>query len=199
MNNQDTPLPRRKSQLNLVVGINGTGKTTFLRQNVVERQSKCLVVTPDDCEWRQLPLLESGKLAQEVYNLRGAARVVYRDKDTLETIIKYYSGGALILDDAMAYLGFQTPDTMRYLYIRRRQRGVDIYLVAHGLRQVPPQAFTFGSFLILFASTENFVARKRELQVETYEAIVKAQHDLGEEARANPYCHRIIALDPQLK
>lgn len=190
---------QRKSQLNLVVGINGTGKTTFLRTEVLPRFGKALVLTPDDMEWRQLPTLDHSRLAQEVYSLTGQARVIYKGPDTLETVIKYYSGGVLVLDDAMAYLGFQTSETMRYLYIRRRQRGVDIYLVAHGLRQVPVQAFTFGSYLILFASTENFSARKRDLQPDTYERIEKAQQELAEECRESPWAHRVITLDPQLR
>ena len=71
--------------------------------------------------------------------------------------------------------------------------------MAHGLRQVPVQAFTFGSYLILFASTENFSARKRDLQPDTYERIEKAQQELAEECRESPWAHRVITLDPQLR
>lgn len=196
-NNDTGPAqPRRKTQLNLVVGINGTGKTTFLRQNIVEQRHKVLVITPDECEWRQLPIVEE---ARDIFYLNGTARMIYRDAGTLERAIRYYSGGALILDDAMAYLGFQTPETMRYLYIRRRQRGVDVFLVAHGLRQVPPQAFTFGSYLVLFATTENFTSRRRELDAEIYSRIVEAQGEMNAEARqGNPYGYKIIKLDPTL-
>ena len=185
---------QRKTQLNLVVGINGTGKTTFLREKVVATRGKALVVTPDDCEWRQLPTVET---AREVFYMQGAARMVYRGPETLEMAIRYFSGGALILDDAMAYLGFQTPETLRYLYIRRRQRGVDVYIVAHGLRQVPVQAFTFGSYLILFATTENFSSRRRELDGEIYNRIVGAQRELNDDCRnGNAYGYKIIKLDP---
>lgn len=185
---------RRKTQLNLVVGINGTGKTTFLRERVVAGRGKALVVTPDDCEWRQLPTVESPR---DIFYLQGAARLIYRGPETMERAIKYFSGGVLILDDAMAYLGFQTPETLRYLYIRRRQRGVDVYLVAHGLRQVPVQAFTFGSYLILFATTENFTSRRRELDGEIYGRIVAAQSELNRDCRAgNRYSYKIIKLDP---
>lgn len=196
MEQQNISAPRRKTQLNLVVGINGTGKTTFLRQNVVERRPKVLVITPDECEWRQLPVVEQPR---DIFYLNGAARMIYRDETTLQTAIRYYSGGALILDDAMAYLSFQPPDTMRYLYIRRRQRGVDVYLVAHGLRQVPPQAFTFGSYLVLFATTENFTSRRKELDPEIYNRIIQAQSQMNTEARrGNPYGYKIIKLDPTL-
>jgi len=196
MTEQNTAAARRKTQLNLVVGINGTGKTTFLRENVVKRGGKCLVVTPDDYEWRELPEVTT---ATEIYNLQHGARLVYRGPETLEMAIGSFYGGALILDDAMAYIGFQTSDTMRFLYIRRRQRGVDVYVVAHGLRQVPVQCFTFGSFLILFATTENFSSRKKELDDEIFRRILETQQELNRACRAGKrYECRMIKLDPAL-
>lgn len=188
---------KRKTQLNLVVGINGTGKTTFLCDEVVMKRPKCLVVTPDDYEWRELPEVST---ASEIYNLQGRARVVYRDQGTLETIARNYYGGVLVLDDAMAYLGFQTQDVLRFLYIRRRQRGIDVYIVAHGLRQVPVQCFTFGSYLILFATTENFSSRKKELDDELYRTILKTQQELNANCRrkGEKYAHRFIKMDPAI-
>lgn len=182
--------------MNLVVGINGTGKSTWLKSNVVERQQKVLVLTPDDSEWRMLPTIRT---PQEARQLQGRARLVYNDVGTIEMIKDNYYGEVLIMDDAMAYLRNQTDDTMRYLYIRRRQRGLDVYLVAHGLRQLPPQCFTFGSFLILFASTENFADRKRELQPATFDRIVVAQSRLNLLCdKGNPYEYEIIKLDPSI-
>jgi hypothetical protein len=111
-----------------------------------------------------------------------------------------FYGGNLILDDAMAYLTNQTPEIMRYLYIRRRQFGIDLYIVAHGLRQLPPQVFTFASFLILFNSTENFSYRKRDLQPELFEKITTAQNRITQKVEAgNPYYYEFILLDPQIK
>ena len=131
------PPPHRKTQMNLVVSINGTGKTTFLREKVVSHAAKALIVTPDEMEWRELPVIST---AAEVYNLHDRARIVYQGPETLEMVVRYFYGSTFILDDAMTYLQFQTPDTLRALYIRRRQRGMDVYIVAHGLRQVPCSA-----------------------------------------------------------
>ncbi len=169
---EPAPAGRRKTRLDLVVGINGTGKTTFLRQEVVERQRKVLVLTPDEAEWRQLPKVQT---AQEIYNLQGAARYVCDNPqhidDDIALISRAFYGGSLILDDARAYIGCMTSQSTNYLYIRRRQYGVDIYLVAHGLRQVPVQAFTYATFLHLFYTTENFAYRKRDLDPDTYRRI----------------------------
>ncbi len=184
----------RKTQLNLVVGINGTGKTTWIRNNVVEKdRRKVLVVTPDTAEWRQLPTVRSGA---EIRSMQGAARIIYQGPETLEAIKNNFFGGALVLDDAMAYLTEQTPATMQYIYIRRRQFGIDVYIVAHGLRQLPPKCFTFGSFLVLFFTTENFARRKNELQEDIFNSIMAAQRDLADRVRqGDNYGCKILRLD----
>lgn len=186
----------RKTQLNLIVGINGTGKTTFIKEKVVPTRNKNLIVTPDDAEWTWLPIVST---PSEIYNLQGSARMIYNSADDLLTIQRNFFGGNLILDDAMAYLDQQTPSTMQYIYIRRRQLGIDCYIVAHGLRQLPPKVFTFGSFLILFASTENFSVRKKDLQPELFARIISEQNRLNTLAyKGNPYNYSIIKLDPTI-
>lgn len=168
-----------------------------MRENVVKHARKCLVVTPDDYEWRELPEVTT---AQQIYNLQQPSRLVYRGPETVEMAVKYFYGGTLVLDDAMTYLKFQTDDTLRGLYIRRRQRGIDVYIVAHGLRQVPVQCFTFGSYLILFATTENFSSRKKELDGDIFNRILQTQQQLNRDClqHGKKYEHRIIKLDPTL-
>lgn len=186
----------RKTQLNLIVGINGTGKTTFIKEKVVPTRTKNLILTPDEAEWTWLPIVST---PAEIFNLQGSARMIYTGNSDLLTIQRNFYGGNLILDDAMAYLDQQTPATMQYIYIRRRQLGIDCYIVAHGLRQLPPKVFTFGSFLILFASTENFSVRKKDLQPKLFNRIIAEQERLNTLAeKGNPYNHTIIKLDPSI-
>lgn len=199
MEKTQTSEARRKTFLDLIVGINGTGKSTFIRQKILTPGRKVLVVTPDEAEWRTLPTVST---AQEIYNLQQPARLVADGTEQqLLTVTRSFFGGALVLDDAMAYLTFgATSPLMRYIYIRRRQFGVDIFVVAHGLRQIPVQAFTFASHLILFATTENFAPRKRELHPDIYNAVVSAQEQVNRQCSGgNAYAYKIITLDPQLR
>lgn len=191
----DTP---RKAQLNIVVGAPGTGKSTFIRQEVVEKRPKVLVVTPDTSEWRQLPEVHN---KQEIYSLTGKARYVCASKkDFIENVVGKFYGGVLVMDDAMSYLDFQTEDTMRYLQIRRRQLGIDIYFVGHGLTQIPPQLFTFTSWIILFATTDNFSGRRNRMTEQAYNRVVEAQKELNSLCfeRHILYEKRIIKIDPTL-
>lgn len=186
----------RKTELNLVVGINGTGKTTWIEKNVVSGSQKCLIVTPDPAEWKQIPEVKF----EDIRTLNGVGKIIYSNEKTLKKIKESFFGGALILDDAMSYLDEQTPDVLQYLYIRRRQFGIDLYIVAHGLRQLPPKAFTFASWLILFNSVENFQVRKKELIPENYDKIIKAQEEISKKVvQGFPYHYKIILLDQQIK
>lgn len=188
---------QRKTELNLVVGANGTGKTTFLQKEVLKIRTKNLIITPDPAEWKQYNTITT---PDEIRNLQGTARIIYEDSSTLQIIKENFFGGALILDDAMAYLNEQTPGMMQYLYIRRRQFGIDLYIVAHGLRQLPPKCFTFVSWLILFNSVENFSARKQELISELYNKVVEAQTRISKKVQAgNPYYYEILLMDQQIR
>lgn len=186
---------KRKANLNLVVGINGTGKTTWLNNEVVKKVEKCLIVTVDSTEWKQVPTIRP----EDVRTFTGISKIIYND-NTLEVIKNNFFGGALILDDAMSYLNNQTPAILRYLYIRRRQHGVDLYVVAHGLKQLPPQIFSFATWLVLFNSTENFSLRKKEIVEETYNKIINAQSEIMKKVSSGfPYYYKIILLDHQIK
>jgi hypothetical protein len=186
----------RKTELSLIVGVNGTGKTTFIANSVLQAGKKGLIVTPDELEWRQLPLISK----EQIRTFTGHARIIYEGPETLEAIKNNYSGGVLVMDDAMAYLNEQTPAMMQYIYIRRRQYGIDIYIVAHGLRQLPPKCFTFTSYLILFNTVENFASRKKDVYPELYDKIINTQAAIKRKVEAgDPYYYKILLVDEQIR
>lgn len=187
---------QRKTELVLVCGINGTGKTTWLHKNIVEGGGRCLVVTPDSYEWGDLADIPP----QQLRTFTGAGRIVYEGPDNIERIRANYFGGALILDDAMAYLTSQTPEALQWIYTRHRQQGVDVFMVAHGLRQYPPRVFTFAQWLILFNTVENFSTRKKDVREDLYQKIITAQQRIAKKvAKGEPYYHEIILLDDQIR
>lgn len=190
----------RKTELNIIIGINGSGKTTFIRDKVLPNRKRSIIITPDEMEWTSVPFLRPS----EIKSFEGPKRIMAYP-DNFNSIIELlkkekYANGSIILDDCKSYIKSVTDETLRYLYIRRRQFNIDIYLVAHGLRQVPPEAFTFASWLILFNSVENFSARKGEVLPETYQTIIEAQKEIKMRVKnGDPYLYKIILLDEQIR
>lgn len=101
------------------------------------------------------------------------------------------------MDDARAYIGAATPAVLNYLYIRRRQHGIDVYMCTHGLSQVPPQCFNYASYLFLFATTDTFKNRATYLDPELYSTILAHKKRIDTAARGGErYKYAVIKIDP---
>lgn len=187
---------RRKTELTLVCGINGTGKTTWLKNNIVSNGGRVIVCTPDYSEWANLPIARPAAVGE----IEKPHRIIYDSPHTIDALCHNFHGGTIILDDAMAYLTFQTPEALQWIYVRHRQAGVDIYIVAHGLRQFPPRVFTFCQWLILFNSVENFSTRRKDVREDIYTKVMEAQKRIASKVSAGePFYHEIILFDDQIR
>ncbi|MDL2262500.1 hypothetical protein LJC11_03240 [Bacteroidales bacterium OttesenSCG-928-I21] len=188
---------KRKAEINIVVGINGTGKTTFLKDSVLKHSKRTLVLTPYMEEWENLTIVSTAK---EIYNFTGNSRIICTTeniKSVLELIQKNFHGGTLIMDDTRHYLDAHTIKPIEQICIQRRQRGMDVYVVGHSLMQIPPKFFDFASGLILFYSEQS---RNRELSAEVNKKIEAAQERIKKQFDAgNPYHKEIIILDMQIR
>lgn len=141
----------RQSLFIIIVGTNGTGKTTVLR-SLVNSQRRLLVVDPDGMEWSDLPELKAQQV--RMMSPTAKARVVGPSPEELECLIDY-SNGNLVLDDCRYYVKSRIEESVRKTLVRRRQKSIDVYAVAHSLSEVPPTFWVFCTHLILFKTRDN--------------------------------------------
>ena len=99
----------RAAKCTIVLGFNGTGKTTYLRNTLMAlwaqahnkgERLKILVVTPDDAEWTMFdenPLLQSDDFVFD-----GIMRHIWNDGHTPD-ILQYYKNGIIVFDDCRCY------------------------------------------------------------------------------------------------
>ncbi|MDY0285127.1 MAG: ATP-binding protein [Bacteroidales bacterium] len=182
----------RETRLIIVLGYNGTGKTTLVKELLAAELRKPagrgLIVTPDDIEWRTLPDVHH-KHKHHIATYKGARRLIYQD-GVLELIVEHYRNGLLVLDDCRAYLTASTGMDLHNLIIRRRQKMIDIVAVGHGFTEVPPKLFTFASDIVLFRTKDNISKRKEVLK--DFDLMLKAQEHVNARALENPHYYEII-------
>ena len=184
----------RYPQCNILVGVNGTGKTSFLKnilEHTVNEKNRALIVTPDPAEWRSVEEVAG----RDIATFSGIRKIIYH-QGAPEDIQRYYSNGMLIFDDARVYIHAQSDDFMQWIQIRRRQVGVDFFCCFHGLTQVPPVFFTFATNIVLFYTKDNIKRRAEYVDEADFQEIQAAKARIAKKVDAgNPYAYEIITLD----
>lgn len=180
--------------MTVLLGTNGTGKTTALRNILLQSGKRCLIITPDDREWDDFPMTELREGVAADFQFSGIKRHIWNPKYSLR-VLKYFQNGILVFDDCRAYLRAVTSDEIHQLMIRRRQRAVDIFAVGHGYTEVPPVFFTFATDFILFQTRDNI--ERRKFVIRNFEA-VKAKTEEVNAIAAGKKAHPKNYPDPEL-
>lgn len=188
---------QRATKQTIVLGFNGTGKSTLTRKIIESYVSKpgrkALIITPDSAEWTNYP--ETSLEKPSDFEFEGIRRYIWtfinkEDQAAMERLRSYYFDGFLAFDDCRSYLMATTNDWLKYLYIRRRQKMIDLMLIAHGFTDVPPQAFTNCTDLFLFKTVDNIVRRKDELR--NLDEMIAHQMRINQIAETKPHYYELI-------
>jgi len=86
----------RTAKLTIILGANGTGKTTLLRKVITAVDQRVLIVTPDDIEWGQYP--DTSLTTASDFKFKGVRRHVFNSATTLDRL-HYFQNGILVFDD----------------------------------------------------------------------------------------------------
>jgi len=174
----------------VIVGTNGTGKTTYLKKlanATLKRGERVLVITTHVEEWTEYPNLPHTAAAPQ--NFTHGARLLYMDKTTLE-LAADFRRGLLIFDDCRTFLKANTDSQLYKIMISRRQQMVDICATAHGFSHIPPAFFTYTTDIVLFRTTDNISTRKAVLP--DFEKMKVAQARVNEKAQKQPHYYEVV-------
>lgn len=179
----------RQSVFFIIVGLNGTGKTTLLHKYINQMpERKLLVIDPDGMEWREIHTIEKELVADMV---KGKAKIIAPDKEQLETIIDF-NNGTLVLDDCRYYLQSRMEEVVRRTLVRRRQNGVDVFAVAHGLSEIPAVFWTYATHLVLFKTNDSAVRLRNNSDRERIKHLYAAKVRVNE--NKNYHYYEVINL-----
>lgn len=180
----------------IVLGTNGTGKTTFIKKLVIsemkKKDSHILIVVPDDMEWNTVEFVHP-KFPQRIERYVGVRKIIYFD-GLLTIINERFRNGLLVFDDCRKYFKASLDLELQGLLIRRRQKMLDIITVGHGFTQVPPAMFTFSTHYVLFRTKDNINRRKDVIGGDDFEEMAAAQTRINEKAIKDPHYFEIIKI-----
>ena len=184
----------RKTGLYIILGTNGTGKTTFCRENFVKtsinNNRRCLIVTPDEIEWNNIRYIDINN-NNNLKTFQGTARTIPAS-DTLKTLYNF-ENGLLIFDDCRVFMKPRLQEEIERICIRRRQKSFDIVVVAHGFTRVPPSFFPYMTHIILFKTTDSIKLRKQYLL--NYNELEKYQKQVNSNALTDKHYNKIIEIN----
>ena len=178
----------------IVLGTNGTGKTTLVKKLVLnelkKKDSHILVVVPDDMEWDSLQYVHP-KFPHRIEHYVGARKIIY-EPGLLDIIRERFRNGLIVFDDCRAYFDASLDRDLHSLLIRRRQQMIDIIAVGHGFTEVPPKMFTFATHFGMFKTIDNIDRRKNVIS--NFEEMKEAQKRINEKAKEDPHYFEIIKV-----
>lgn len=143
---------QRQALFFIIAGTNGTGKTTLLKKLINTNGKRTLIVDPDGYEFSDVATID----INDITRIRSGkkARIVAPTNKDLERLIEFTNGN-LVLDDCRYYIKSRIEESIRRLFVRRRQHSIDIFAVAHSLNEIPPTFWTFATHLILFKTKDS--------------------------------------------
>lgn len=181
----------------VILGANGTGKTTFVKQVVASTRQRVLIITPDDVEYNEKdefgnPLYPLNPLrTKEDFVFEGVCRHIW-DPDWTPKVIHNFKKGLIIFDDCRSYLPARTDQFIHSLMIRRRQQELDVMVIGHGFSEVPPKFFTFATHYILFRTEDNINIRREYIR--SFEKMRRLQWHVNRRAKKDPHYHLEIKV-----
>lgn len=172
--------PHRDARFILIIGTNGTGKSTLSRKLINAMPDPALVITPDAAEWRDLP--ETFLEKPSDFSIKANTRHVFNYTSTMDMVDAYAGEQTILFDDCRAYFDPTTKKELGTVFIRRRQRMIDIIAVGHGFTEVPPRFFTFCTELFLFRTTDNPHKRRDTIRAGMFDNVIEAVERVNKKA-----------------
>lgn len=199
MKSQPQKSKERLAVLGLIIGINGTGKTTFCSKffRVLSQYRPVFFVhigvEKAFNEYPEVSILNRSKIA---HLKKGIYSVIAQDnssfvqtttdvmngepikrierKDVFFFVSQNIHNAIVVFDDVRNYLGDTIPQTLERLLIRRRQSMIDVFMTFHGLNLVPPKLFDYWTKIILFETGTSIERSKHKIpDIDAIEAAVK--------------------------
>ncbi|MEQ9262676.1 MAG: hypothetical protein RLP14_05905 [Owenweeksia sp.] len=181
---------KRINMVCLIAGTRNTGKTTFVREKLMHRHPKKVLVvdTFDNPVWSDVPELDASLLPR--WN-RGTYR--YWSSDTAEVmanIERHIYNALLVFEDATKYVGAKLTEDVRKFVLDSKQKNLDIVFIFHSLTDIPRDLVRISDTLTLFKTGEQ--AGNSLLRTKYPEKVIRAMPVIQDSS--NRHIHKTLNI-----
>jgi len=169
----------RDAQTTIVVGKNGTGKSTLILKVIKKMKRRAVVITYDGMPkiWRSTPIIDPSR--RENWEWKSGIRQIrfaQHDDETYKYILKYGRDLIVLFDDCKEYIpnNIDGKIFLKRILSQFRHRMFDLFFIAHAPDDVPKRIWIYYSHVFIFATDVLF--DKRRINIGSAEKILKAQH-----------------------
>jgi hypothetical protein len=184
----------RKPIFGILIGTNGTGKSTFAKK-LAEYRMRALYIpsSPADDTFNEIQVLEPG---ESIHEFAGVRRTYITAP---ESFANFCNSGIkdclIVLDDVKNYVsmrGGRIDKNLEVLLRNRRHNMNDIFLIVHHPKDLHPDLLSFDPVLIFFKTTGSFnPALSTKLN---YEELLEINRKVEFGAKKDPYFHLFVKM-----
>ncbi len=182
----------RDAQVTIILGRNGTGKSTYAQKIVNALNERALAVTYNGMPaiWRPYPVIDISKASRVEKFQKGIRQVVaakYEISATKNDVFRHiytnFKSGIVIFDDCRGYIGSNVDGDkyFRQLILDFRHRMLDLFFVVHSPVDVPPRIWGFAS--TVFVGATDALVNKSQVRTASADAIIQAQLEVNDKFR----------------
>lgn len=192
--NQPPPQTSRKDQTRQIVilGAPGTGKSTISKKLVEAKlktkNNRCIVISPQEFDpaWANAKKIDYENTDSRSLSFEGVRFCPAYDDDVWNFVFDreyHFRNGMIVLDDVKCLVPDNRPvKSLNRVFISRRHYRLDIVLVAHGWRELPPRWLTYMTDLFLFKTLDSCDYRETELHV-NYQKIKQLEQKVQQKSQ----------------
>ena len=171
-------MKHRDAQVTIIMGKNGTGKSTFAERIVTAMRRRAVVLTLNGAPkiWRPYEVIDPADPRSWDWQ-EGIRQVWYmqHEKETMRYLHRYFRDGVVVFDDCRGYLtsNVDSDQWLKRLLMDFRHKMLDLIFIAHAPTDVPPRLWGFYSTAFIGATDALFP--KSRIATDSAERIIEAQ------------------------
>ena len=181
-------MQHRDAEVTIIVGRNGTGKSTFCEKLVKGLSQRTLAVTYNGMPkiWRPYKEVDitSARAMKFKKGIRQVIAARYEESSRKNHVFRHiytnFHNGIIIWDDCRGYIDSAVDNNkyFRQLILDFRHRMLDMIFVVHSPSDVPPRLWGFASTAWIGA-TDSLV-NKSQVRTHSADRIIEVQHEVNE-------------------